>query len=169
VAVRIRLKRLGRRHRPFYRICAMESRVPRDGKVLEELGTYDPMISDIDARVVMNNERVSHWLSVGALPTGKVAVLIRKYGPNGTRCEENQQAREKAMMAKPVPPTPTPVVAAAPAAEEPAAKAESGDAASEPEAAETAPAEPETAETSDQSAKEEQEPKSETPEAEAGG
>ena len=50
VAVRIRMKKLGRKHRPFFRICAVDSRAPRDGRVLEELGTYDPMIPETDAR-----------------------------------------------------------------------------------------------------------------------
>ena len=49
MAVRIRMKKFGRRHRPFYRICAMDARSPRDGRVLEELGTYDPMVPEVDA------------------------------------------------------------------------------------------------------------------------
>ena len=51
MAVKIRMKMMGRKHRPFFRICAVDSRNPRDGRVLEELGTYDPMVSDTDARV----------------------------------------------------------------------------------------------------------------------
>ena len=80
MAVRIRMKKLGRTHRPFYRICAMDSRAPRDGRALEELGHYDPMVPETDARVVLNRERVDYWLSVGALPTDKVKILIKKYG-----------------------------------------------------------------------------------------
>ena len=91
MAVRIRMKKLGRRHRPFYRICAMDSRAPRDGRVLEELGTYDPMVPEVDARAVLNGERVEYWLSVGARPTEKVGVLIKKYGPEGT-CLDKQKA-----------------------------------------------------------------------------
>ena len=78
MAVRIRLKRMGRTHRPFYRVCAMDSRSPRNGKAIERLGYYDPMVSEKDARVKLNNERVAYWLSVGALPTEKVKVLIAK-------------------------------------------------------------------------------------------
>ena len=52
MAVRIRMKKMGRKHRPFFRICAMDSRRPRDGRVLEELGTYDPMVPETDARAV---------------------------------------------------------------------------------------------------------------------
>ncbi len=100
MAVRIRMKKLGRKHRPFYRICAMESRSPRDGRVLEELGTYDPMVPDTDARVTLNAERVDHWLSVGALPTDKVKVLIKKYGTGGTNVEQQAAAREKLLAGK---------------------------------------------------------------------
>jgi small subunit ribosomal protein S16 len=86
------MKMLGRRHRPFYRICAMDSRVPRDGRVLEELGTYDPMVPLEDARAVLNGERIQHWLGLGAKPTEKVRVLIKKYGKGGTRLERQQSA-----------------------------------------------------------------------------
>ena len=55
MAVRIRLKRMGRTHRPFYRVCAMDSRSPRNGKAIERLGYYDPMVSEKDARVKLNN------------------------------------------------------------------------------------------------------------------
>ena len=66
MAVRIRMKKLGRKHRPFYRICAMEQRTPRDGRVLEELGTYDPMVPETDARARLDGERIKYWLGVGA-------------------------------------------------------------------------------------------------------
>ena len=82
MAVRIRMKRLGRKHRPFYRICVMDARVPRDGKAIEEVGTYDPMVREKSGRVTLNMERVEHWLSVGAQPSEKVAVLIRKVKAN---------------------------------------------------------------------------------------
>ena len=73
------MKKLGRRHRPFYRICVMDSRSPRDGKAIEEIGTYDPMVRDKSQRVTLKLDRVEHWMSVGALPSEKVAVLIRKF------------------------------------------------------------------------------------------
>lgn len=82
MAVRLRMKRLGRTHRPFYRICAMDSREKRDGKAIEELGTYDPMVREKSERVKLNMERVDYWLSVGAQPTEKVAVLIKKVKKN---------------------------------------------------------------------------------------
>ena len=83
---------MGRRHRPFYRICVMDARAPRDGREIEVVGTYDPMVRDVDARVQLKLDRVAYWLSVGAQPTEKVAILLKKYGPNGTRLKENQEA-----------------------------------------------------------------------------
>lgn len=82
MAVKIRMKRLGRKHRPFYRICVMDSRVPRGGKTIEELGSYDPMVRVKSDRVVLNMERVDYWIGVGAQPTEKVAVLIDKVKSN---------------------------------------------------------------------------------------
>ena len=109
MAVRIRLKRLGRRHRPFYRVCAMDSRAPRDGKVIEELGVYDPMIRETDARVTLNQERVSYWLGVGAQPTEKVQVLINKYGPEGTHLQQQSEAMERLKLSKPTAPPAEPL------------------------------------------------------------
>jgi small subunit ribosomal protein S16 len=79
VAVRIRMKRLGRKHRPYYRIVAIDHRQPRDGRVLEELGTYDPMKKDKDNRVTLIPARIKYWLSVGALPSDKCQVLFTKF------------------------------------------------------------------------------------------
>ena len=95
MAVRIRMKKMGRKHRPFYRICAMDSRCPRDGRALEELGTYDPMVPDADARVMLKADRVSYWLGVGAQPSEKVAVLIKKYGENGTHLDQQKAALDR--------------------------------------------------------------------------
>jgi len=79
VAVRIRMKMMGRKHRPFFRIVAIDSRQPRDGRIIEELGLYDPMIPNTDERVRLKPDRVKYWMSVGAKPSEKVAVLLRKY------------------------------------------------------------------------------------------
>lgn len=79
MAVRIRMKKLGRKHRPFYRICVMDARSPRNGRAIEEVGHYDPQVRDKSKRMALNLERVKHWMSVGALPTEKVAVLIKKF------------------------------------------------------------------------------------------
>ncbi len=95
MTVRIRMKKLGRRHRPFYRICAMDIRTPRDGRVLEELGTYDPMIPEVDARAVLVGERIQYWLSVGAQPSDKVKVLIKKYGAEGTHVDAQRAALDR--------------------------------------------------------------------------
>jgi len=95
VAVRIRMKKLGRKHRPFFRICAVDSRSPRDGRVLEEIGTYDPMISDADARVALDHGRINYWLGVGAQMSDKVQVLVKKYGPDGTHLEAREAALAK--------------------------------------------------------------------------
>src|SRR5438874_4852007 len=73
------MKMMGRKHRHYFRIVAIDSRQPRDGRVLEELGSYDPMIPKTDERVTLKPDRVKHWLSVGALPSEKVAVLFKKY------------------------------------------------------------------------------------------
>jgi small subunit ribosomal protein S16 len=106
VTVRIRMKKMGRAHRPFFRICAMDIRAPRDGKVLEELGYYDPMVKDTDARAVLNGERISHWLSLGAQPSEKVAVLIKKYGQNGSHVDVQNTALERLKMTRPQAPAP---------------------------------------------------------------
>lgn len=71
---------MGRLHRPFFRICLMDARSPRDGRAIEELGHYDPMVRNVDARTVLKAERIQYWLSVGAQPTEKVAVLLKKAG-----------------------------------------------------------------------------------------
>ena len=78
MSVRIRMKKLGRKHRPFFRICAIDIRSPRDGRVIEELGTYDPLIPETDARVRMDHERVQYWLGVGAQPTDTVVRLLKQ-------------------------------------------------------------------------------------------
>ncbi len=89
------MKKLGRRHRPFYRICATDARRPRDGRMLEELGTYDPLIPETDARAILNGERIAYWLSVGAQPSEKVGVLIKKYGAGGSHLEAQRQALDR--------------------------------------------------------------------------
>ena len=95
MAVRIRMKKMGRTHRPFYRICAMDSRSPRDGKAIEYLGTYDPFVPETDARVNLKTDRVDYWLGVGAQPSPKVAVLIRKYGTNGSHLAAREEALQR--------------------------------------------------------------------------
>jgi small subunit ribosomal protein S16 len=73
----------------------MDQRSPRDGRVIEQLGTYDPMVPDTDARAILNGERINYWLSVGAQPTPKVATLIKKYGTDGSHLETQAEAIAK--------------------------------------------------------------------------
>ena len=103
MAVRIRLKKMGRAHRPFYRVCAFDHHTPRDGRALEELGTYDTSIHNTDARAILNAERIDYWLSVGAQPTEKVAVLIKKYGTGGTHLDQQKVALEELAAPKSIP------------------------------------------------------------------
>lgn len=103
MAVKIRMKMMGRKHRPFFRICAIDGRNPRDGRVLEELGTYDPMVKEVDARALLKSERIDYWLGVGAQPSVNVKVLIKKYGSKGTHVNEQQAARERLSLPKVVP------------------------------------------------------------------
>ena len=103
MAVVIRMKKLGRSHQPFFRICAVDKHRPRDGKVIEELGTYDPRVPETDARAILKAERIDYWLGVGAQPSEKVAVLIKKYGSKGTHAEAQKAALEKLAQPKAVP------------------------------------------------------------------
>ncbi len=137
MAVRIRMKKMGRKHRPFYRICAIDGRAPRDGRVIEELGHYDPLVKETDARAILDGERISYWLSVGALPSDKVRVLIKKYGTDGTHLEQQKAALERVKLSKPM--APPPRVVPRPKPEEPAApEATPAEASAEP-SAEAAP------------------------------
>ena len=117
MAVAIRMKRMGRKNRAFYRICATDRRSPRDGRVIEVLGTYDPSVPDTDARCLLVNDRVAYWLSVGAQPSDAVRVLVKKYGANGTRLKEMEQARAKLSMPRIVPEAGEPVFVPEPKAE----------------------------------------------------
>lgn len=80
MAVRIRLKRVGRRHRPAYRVTAVDSRSARDSKVIEELGWYDPLKPQEDQQVKLNKDRIEYWLGVGAQPSDTVRALLKKQG-----------------------------------------------------------------------------------------
>lgn len=80
MSVKLRLKRMGRRHRPYFRVVAIESRNPRDGATLEVLGTYNPMEPDRMKRVELNTERIDHWLDHGAVPSDTVRDLLLKAG-----------------------------------------------------------------------------------------
>ncbi len=79
MAVCIRMKMLGRKHRPYFRIVAIDRRQPRNGRIIEELGSYDPMIRNTDDRVKLKPDRIKYWISVGAQPSERVATLLKKY------------------------------------------------------------------------------------------
>lgn len=79
MAVRIRMKKLGRKHRHFFRIVAIDGRQPRDGRVIEELGSYDPNVRETDNRAILRPDRIKYWMSVGALPSERVQTLLTKY------------------------------------------------------------------------------------------
>ena len=80
MAVKIRLKRMGKKRKPFYRIVAADSRSPRDGRFIEEIGTYDP--NQEPAEVHVNEEVAKKWLANGAQPTETVARLFKNAGIN---------------------------------------------------------------------------------------
>ncbi len=118
------MKKMGRTHRPYYRVCAMDQRSPRDGRVIEELGTYDPMCPETDARVTLKAERVAYWLGVRAQPSEKVATLIKKYGADGTHLDAQKAALERLSKRKEYAPAPEPAKPAKEKKEEPKAEAE---------------------------------------------
>jgi small subunit ribosomal protein S16 len=80
MAVKLRLKRMGRTNGPFFRLNAIDSRSPRDGRVIEELGYYDPRTKDQAKQFVAKIDRCRHWLDVGAIPSETVSSLLKKQG-----------------------------------------------------------------------------------------
>ncbi len=78
MSVKIRLTRLGAKKKPFYRVVVANSTAPRDGKFIEIVGTYDPMLAkENPARIKLNQDRIQYWLSVGAQPSERVEKLIK--------------------------------------------------------------------------------------------
>ena len=104
MAMKIRLARGGSKKRPFYRIVAADSRMPRDGRFIEKLGTYNPLLpKDSEERVKMNMERVQYWLDQGAQPTDRISrmleaagVLEKKERSNPQKGEPGQKAKDRA-------------------------------------------------------------------------
>lgn len=158
--LKIRLSRGGAKKRPYYSIVVADSRAPRDGRFIEKVGAYNPLLKKDDPnRVVLKVERIEEWVKKGAQPTDRVARFLSQqglvkweHGNNPQKAEPGRKAKERAeeraqreadraaaeaeAAAQPAPePEPEPE---APAAEEPAAEAP---AAEEPAAAEEAPAE----------------------------
>ena len=141
MALKIRLSRGGSKKRPFYRIVVAEASAPRDGRYVERVGHYNPMVAkDNDQRLVVNGDRVKHWLGLGAQPTERVQKLLsavsltgsvklreqpKKSAPGKKRAEREAEAAEAAEAAT---------------AEAAAAEAATAEAAAEEAAAEEAPA-----------------------------
>ncbi|MBM6575080.1 30S ribosomal protein S16 [Microvirga sp. SRT01] len=138
MALSIRLSRGGSKKRPYYRIVVADARSPRDGKFIEKIGNYNPLLAkDSEQRIVLDADRAKHWLSVGAQPTDRVARFLDAAGvreraartnPNkgkpGEKATERAEERAEKLKAQE---EAAAAAAAAPAAEEPAADAPAGD------------------------------------------
>ena len=96
MAVRLRLKRQGNRNRPFYRVTAVDQRQKRDGRVIEELGWYNPLATDQNKQCDLNADRCAYWLSVGAQPSETVASLLKKAGVDPTPGTKREQTAGQA-------------------------------------------------------------------------
>ena len=113
MALKLRLARGGTKKRPFYHIVVADARSPRDGRFIEKLGTFNPLLAkDNEARIVLNTERAKHWLGVGAQPTDRVlrfldtAGLLKREARNnpekaipGAKATERAEARVTAAAA----------------------------------------------------------------------
>ncbi|MEM9066315.1 MAG: 30S ribosomal protein S16 [Planctomycetota bacterium] len=91
--VRLRLMRLGRRNRPFYRLNAIDQRTRREGKVIENLGWYNPIETDESKQVELKPERIAHWLSMGARPSDTVADMLGKRDMLTPKLKEEWETR----------------------------------------------------------------------------
>ena len=103
MAVHIRMTRTGRRNRAYFRMGAYDARTPRDGRCLEQLGHYDPQAETDEKKLVLKPDRIRHWLSVGALPSEKVAVFLKArgiIGPDGKPTAAGAGAPAPAVAAK---------------------------------------------------------------------
>jgi len=103
MSLKLRLARAGTKKRPFYHIVVADARSPRDGRFIEKLGTYDPILADESKRVTLIAERAQHWLGVGAQPTDRVqrfldAAGLLKRAPrnNPNKAKPGQKATERA-------------------------------------------------------------------------
>lgn len=166
MSLRIRLARGGAKKRPFYRIVVADSRSPRDGRFIEKIGTYDPMVGkDHPDRLRLDAERAKHWISVGATPSDRVTRFLvaaevvesrfipkqtKKSQPKAKAQERMKEAEEARKAAEAAATEAAAAPAEEPAAEEPAAEEEAAPAeeaaAEEPAAEEPAAEEPATEE-----------------------
>jgi small subunit ribosomal protein S16 len=146
MAMKIRLARGGSKKRPFYSIVAADSRMPRDGRFIEKLGTYNPLLpKDSEDRVKMNMERVQYWLDQGAQPTDRISrmleaagVLEKKERANPKKAQPGQKAQERAQEKadKAAAAAEAPAEAPAPAEEAPAEEAAAAEETTEEQSAE---------------------------------
>ena len=126
MSLKLRLARAGTKKRPYYHVVVADARSPRDGRFIEKLGTYNPLLKDDSEKVKINAERVQHWLGVGAQPTDRVLRFLATAGLKtrdarnnpqkavpGKKATERAEARAKAAAA----PAPAEAPAEAPAAE----------------------------------------------------
>ena len=143
------MKRFGRANRPFWRICATDKRFARDGRNLEELGHYDPLLRDED-KVKISRDRIVHWLKAGATPSDTVAQLLAHLGLDvkGNEVPPKPWRKKKA----PPPPPAAARVAAAKKKEEPAAEKKKSEPAAEKKKAEPAAEAPKADEAPKESA-----------------
>ncbi|MEO0591282.1 MAG: 30S ribosomal protein S16 [Pseudomonadota bacterium] len=166
MAIALRLSRGGAKKRPYYRIVAADSRSPRDGKYLEQIGTYNPLLAkDDENRVKLNEDRARYWLGVGAQPSDRVhrfldaaGILERTARNNPNKAEPGEKAKERAEEKAEKLKEAEEAAAAAKAAEEEAKAAAQAEA-----VAEEAPAEEAAAEAAAEEAPAEEAPAEEAP------
>jgi small subunit ribosomal protein S16 len=103
MSLKLRLARAGTKKRPYYHIVVADARSPRDGRFIEKIGTYSPMLEDADKRVSLVTERARHWLSVGAQPTDRVLRFLDAAGlakrparNNPSKAQPGKKATERA-------------------------------------------------------------------------
>ncbi len=93
--LRIRLQRLGRRNRPFYRINAVDQRTRRDGRVIENLGWYDPVSQNPEKQLLLKEDRIKHWIEMGAQPSETVMDMLAKAKLVPTEAWEAERAESR--------------------------------------------------------------------------
>ena len=138
MAMKIRLARGGSKKRPFYRVVATDSRMPRDGRFIEKLGTYNPLLAkDSEERVKLDLDRIKYWLGEGAQPTDRVArmleaagLLEKKERANMKKGEPDKKAKDR-VEEKAAKAAAAAEAAAAPAEEAPAEEAPAAEEAAE--------------------------------------
>jgi small subunit ribosomal protein S16 len=101
MAVKLRLKRMGRTNHPFYRLNAIDSRSPRDGRVIEELGHYDPRNKDKTKQFLAKIDRCRYWLDIGAVPSETVSSLLKRSGLEHKQLKLPKPGKPKAAIQPP--------------------------------------------------------------------